>query len=206
MLERSEDPVRLIDQYLYSLRDEIQQADKLLAQYTAHTNGLRQQYLHAEQLKEKREQQALMALKAGEESVARLALQEKILHEEKAEQYKELYEQNKRMMLELETQINQMKHDYQLVYDKRQYYAARIESLRLAQRLNERWGTQAQTGGAPRMFERLEDRVSDLELEVNSLRDLRRMDREISMQAGASNQSVLDRELQALKRKLEQGG
>jgi len=178
----------------------------LLAQYTAHTNGLRQQYLHAEQLKEKREQQALMALKAGEESVARLALQEKILHEEKAEQYKELYEQNKRMMLELETQINQMKHDYQLVYDKRQYYAARIESLRLAQRLNERWGTQAQTGGAPRMFERLEDRVSDLELEVNSLRDLRRMDREISMQAGASNQSVLDRELQALKRKLEQGG
>lgn len=206
MLERSEDPVKLIDQYLYSLREEIQQADRLHQQFSAHTNGLRQQYLHAEELKEKREQQAVVALKAGEEGIARLALQEKMMHEEKVAQYRGLYEQNHRSMLDLEEQLRQMKSDYQTVYDKRQYYSARLESVRLQQQMNERLGTIGGEAGAPRMFQRLEDRVSDLELEAASLRDLRRMSSELLTQAGTTLQSTLERELQALKRKLEQGG
>lgn len=206
MLERSEDPVKLIDQYLYSLREEIQQADRLHQQFAAHTNGLRQQYLHAEELREKREQQAAVALRAGEEGIARLALQEKMMHEEKAVQYRGLYEQNQQSMLELEEQLRQMKSDYQAVYDKRQYYSARLESIRLQQQMNERLGNAGGEAGAPRMFQRLEDRVADLELEATSLRDLRRMSSELLTQTGTTLQSALDRELQALKRKLEQGG
>ena len=49
------------------------------------------QWLQAEQLKDKREQQALTALKAGEEQVARIALHDKAASEERAVQYRELY-------------------------------------------------------------------------------------------------------------------
>jgi len=55
----------------------------------------------------------------------------------------------------------------------------------------------------PRMFNRLEDRVSDLELETRSLRDIKRMGQDMMYQAGTQIQGVLDRELDRLKQKLE---
>src|ERR1700733_951280 len=81
-LEKAEDPVRLIDQFLWSTREEIIEAEKLFAQYSAHSNSLKLQWLQAEQQKEKREQQALTALKVGEEQLARIALHEKAMAEE----------------------------------------------------------------------------------------------------------------------------
>jgi len=205
MLEQSEDPVRLIDKYLYSQKEQIDQSERLYNQCMNHAQSLRQQYLSAEQMKEKREQQAMIALKAGEEDVARLALQEKILHEEKAQQYKELYEQSKQSILELEEQLHQLKADYQEVAAKRSYYQARIETVRLQQQMNARMAGMGNTA-TPRMFSRLEDKVSDMELEAKTLRDIRKAGREALYQAGNAVQSALESELAQLKRKLEQEG
>lgn len=205
MLEQAEDPVRLIDRYLYTQKEQIVESERLYQQCANHAQSLRQQYVTAEQYKEKREQQALIALKAGEEEVARIALQEKLLHEEKANQYRGLYEQSKQSIIELEEQLRQLKADYQEVFSKRSYYQARLESIRLQQQLNERMSGM---GGcvSPRMFERLEEKVSDLEYEAKSLTDLRRMDRSYSYPNAACAPSAVEMELSQLKRKLEQEG
>jgi phage shock protein A len=205
MLEQSEDPVRLIDRYLQTQREQIEQSERLYRECLNHAQSLRLQVMQAEQMKEKREQQALIALKAGEEDIAKLALQEKILHEEKAAQYSELYEQSKHSVIELEDQLAQLKADYQEVAAKRGYYQARIETVRLQQQMNARMSgvTGSQT---PRMFARLEDKVSDMELEARTLRDVRRAGREALYTAGAAVQSALELELDKLKKKLDQEG
>lgn len=205
MLEQSEDPVRLIDRYLFSQKEQIDQSERLYIQCVNHAQSLRQQYMQAEQMREKREQQALIALKAGEEDIAKLALQEKILHEEKAEQYKELYEQSKLSVLELEEQLNRLKADYQEVAAKRGYYQARLETVRLQQQLNARM-SGVSGGGTPRMFARLEDKVSDMELEARTLREIRQAGKEALYTVGTAVHSALETELAKLRRKLEQEG
>ncbi|MGO4370586.1 PspA/IM30 family protein [Paenibacillus sp. MCAF20] len=207
-LEKSEDPVRLIDQFLWSTREDIIQAEKLYQQYAGHSNHLKAQWLQAEQQKERREQQALTALKAGEEQLARIALHEKASCEERSNQYRELFEQSRQNTIDLEEQLRQMRSEYQTVYDKREYYAARMESLRLQQRMNSRYaGAYGEQGVQPgAVFRRLEDRISDMEQEANSLRDVRRMGQEFLSEAGSTVQSVIERELQQLKRKLEKEG
>src|SRR5258708_102693 len=100
-LERAEDPVRFIDQYLIAQREQLQQSERLYQQCVSHAAALRQQYLTALETKEKREHQAVLALKAGEEHMARIVLQEKLQAEEKSEQYRELYEQAKQSILDL---------------------------------------------------------------------------------------------------------
>lgn len=200
-LERSEDPVRMIDQYLAAQREQLHQSEKLYQQCVTHAASLRQQYLTALETKEKREHQAKLALKAGEEQMARIVLQEKLQAEEKSEQYRELYEQAKQSILELEEDLQQLKADYQEVVDKRSYYMARMESARLQQRLNARMGTGQHA--APRMFGRLEDRVSDMEMQARSLRDVRRMSSESYYPAG---NPAVDAELEALRNKLKQEG
>jgi phage shock protein A len=207
-LEKAEDPVKLIDQFLWSTREDIIQAERLYQQYVGHGNYLKSQWLQAEQLRDKREQQAMTALKAGEEHVARIALTDKASSEERAAQYRELYEQTQQNVRELEEQLRELRMEYQAVYDKREYYAARMESLRLQQRMNARYnGLGQQPGQQPAgMFRRLEDRISDMELEAKSLRDLRRAGQEFIVEAGSTLQSVIEREMEQLKRKLQQEG
>ncbi|MCJ8014327.1 PspA/IM30 family protein [Paenibacillus sp. KQZ6P-2] len=205
-LEQSQDPVRLIDQFLATTRDDIVEAEKLVQQSTAHMRQLKQQADQAEMMKNKREEQALLALKAGEDNLAKLALQEKIIYEEKLEQYSELLNTTRNSMVDLENQLNELKMEYQTVYNKRQYYAARMETLRLQQRMNQRMEGYGSGQDVPKMFNRLEDRISDWEFEAQSLRDLRRMGQQYVDQASETVSGILEKELARLKQKLNNSG
>ena len=204
-LERAEDPVKLIDNYLTEQGEQIRQSEKLQQQCLQHATQLKLQYTQAEQLRDKREEQALLALKAGEDNLARLAVQEKMLHEEKVVQYKQLYDTTMQSINELTKQLDELKADYQEVYNKRQYYVARMQSVQLQQRMNERLGF-ASTAGGDRMFQRLEDRITGLELEAKSLSDVRRQGQQLLYDAGVSVKGILDVELAKLKQKLGQEG
>ncbi|OGX68149.1 MAG: phage shock protein A, partial [Paenibacillus sp. RIFOXYA1_FULL_44_5] len=205
MLEQSEDPLRLIDGFLHEQREQIMQSERLYQQVLRHAQTVRRQYLHEQELVEKREKQALLAVKADEEIIARMALQEKMQHEEQAERYKSLYEQSQQQVIELEDRLEQLKQDYQEVQSKRNYYGARLESLRLQQQMNER---QRNNGSfmEGRAFNRLEERVSDMEYEAKALRDLRNMTSETLLKAGSRVQQALDLELTKLRNKLEKEG
>ncbi|WEK55153.1 MAG: PspA/IM30 family protein [Candidatus Cohnella colombiensis] len=203
-LEKSEDPVRVIDQFLWSTHQEITQSDGLQRQYATHTEHLKRQWQEAAQWVNKREQQAVTALKAGEDNIARMALQDKASHEEQAERYQQLYEQSKMELTELEQLLLELRSEYRSVYDRRQFYVARMESLRLQQRLNARTGPG--NTDPSQMFRKIDDRMTDLELETKSLRDLRRMGQEWTYQAGTYVKNAIDQELEQLKQKLQQGG
>lgn len=203
-LEKSEDPVRVIDQFLWSTHQEITQSEGLGRQYATHTDSLHRQWKEAEQWMLKREHQALTALKAGEENVAKLALQDKVIHEERSERYRQLYEQSKSELNDLEQLLQELRNEYRAVYDRRQFYVARMESLRLQQRLNARYSPG--NADTSQMFRKIDDRLTDIELETRSLRDLRRMGQETLLQAGEVVKNTIERELEQLKRKLQQGG
>jgi phage shock protein A len=206
MLESSEDPVRLIDKYLAAQAEQIRSSERLLSQCMAHAQSVRQQYLMAEQIKEKREQQAIIALKAGEDEIARLALQEKLQQEEMSAKYKALYEESKYAIAELEDQIRQLKADLDEVAAKRSYYVARLEAVRLQQRMNERLRGTSGRYGAARVFERLDESVADMELQARTLRDLRSNTREALHYAGKAVSQAIEMELADLRRKLQQEG
>lgn len=199
-LEQSQDPVRMIDQFLSSTRRDIAEAEKLQQQYSVHTRQMKLQMDQALAMQNKREEQALLALKAGEDHVAKLALQEKMLYEEKAQQYSELWEQSRESLRDLEYQLEELRTEYQTVYSKRQYYVARMETLNLQRQMNERAGTY---GGRnlPRMFDRLENKVADIEAETYSLRELRRSEAGYA-DSRQTQGSILDQELARLKQKL----
>lgn len=171
-LENAEDPVRLIDQFLWSTRDEIVQLEGLHQQYYNHVQQLRNQWLQYTEQVEKKEHQALIALKAGEETIARQLLFEKTNIAEQLGSYRELYEQANETLIDLENQLTTLKQEYQIVYDKRQYYAARMETIRLQRRMNERLGFRGQESTA-KMMSRMDSKLTEYELENEALRQVR---------------------------------
>lgn len=204
-LERSEDPVKLIDQFLISQKEQIGQSEKLYQQCIQHTHTMKLQYLSAEQTMLKREEQAKIAVRAGEESLARAALAEKMVYEEKTLQYQKLYEQGQQSLQELESQLQQMKVDLNEILSKRQFYMARLESIRLQRRMNER-NKYSHVSGSSNVFSRLEEKVSDLEWEVRSLKDVRAFDKEAWKHAGNGIKDHVEKELDLLRFKLKEEG
>lgn len=206
-LEKAEDPVKMIDQFLWSTRDEIIQAEKLQQQYLNHTQQLKSQWLYAEQQIEAKDYQATVALKAGEETIARSALTEKTMLVEKANSYRELYDQSHQSLSELEEQLRELRHEYQLVYDKRAYYVARMESIRLQQRMNERMSFNS-SQHPERMMHKMENRLNDMENEAHSLRQVRSQNNGLYGDPirKATQNAAVDREIEMLKKKISEEG
>lgn len=206
-LEKAEDPVRLIDQFLWTTRDEIIQVEKLHQQYSMHVHQLRTQWLSAEEQIEKKENQALIALKAGEEQIARNILTEKTMLSESAASYRELYNQAAQSLQEVEEQLNILRQEYQTVYDKRQFYVAKMETIRLQRRMNERLGFQSQES-SNEMMRKMENRLSDMELENQALRQVRSGNSNYHNQSSFTQQKSweVEQQLQQLKDKLNKEG
>ncbi|HZG84530.1 PspA/IM30 family protein [Paenibacillus sp.] len=202
-LENAQDPIRVIDGFLREMMEAIRETEALHRQCAAHTASVRAQFLQSDALARKREEQALLALRAGEDSVARAALAEKVIEEEKRDGYRTLYEQSRSTVDELENRLAELRRDYQEVYHKRQYYLARLETLRLQRRMHEKSHHYASQGG--NWFHRLEEHITDLELEARSLMDVRGG---YSAPAGdriSFGEDKVEQALAMLKRKLEGG-
>ncbi|WP_164931458.1 PspA/IM30 family protein [Longirhabdus pacifica] len=168
-LEQTQDPMKAINQYLYSQKRKVEQAKQLYYQCERYALQMKKQWLDAHEWMEKREEQAQLALKAGEEKLARLALQEKIQYEEKAEQYKKLYEQAESNQEQAEQQLISLQSNYNEVWEKREIIVARMQSVKLQQQID---ANRNQVTNNEAWFHRLEDKVMDMEMEAGAMRKL----------------------------------
>ncbi|MBE3554221.1 MAG: PspA/IM30 family protein [Thermicanus sp.] len=222
MLEKAEDPIQLIDQYLSEKMEQLRELEKLSRQMNQHTRLLRDQFLNAEKWRQKREEQALLALKAGEEEVARLVIEEKLQYEEQSRKYRDLYNESRASLEEVDQLLEQVQREIQEVSGKRQIYMARMETLRLKRRMNQHLRQFGGTRGPERGFERLEEKLREMESEAAALWELRRSRgkeefnfRGFGVIDEVSNRwersigrlgSRVDEELENLKKKLGEGG
>jgi len=202
MLEKSEDPVRSIDQYLYDQKRKLNELEQLYREQLQHAYHVKGQLKDAVELAEKREKQAELAVRAGEEELAKIALEDKLKQLDKASRYESLARQSKETTLELEERIASLKADIEEVSEQKQFYADRMESIRLQQKMNERQGE----GGNHTFswFNRLENLVQELEIETNVFSEMKgfRADRSYKSE---SVRSALDAEFEKLKKKMEGG-
>lgn len=201
LLEKSEDPVQLIDRYIQERKTKIQEIETLVNQCKRHNESVKYEFLHAMQMVEKREQQAAIALKAEEDELARLALQEKIMYEEKAAQYKELLADGEHTMEEALLKLSELQDELKEVMEKRHYYVSRLESIQLQEKFKQHF---THVSGSKQAVRRLEDRMSEMEWEIKAQQRLRQS--EPAWREENRVWSDLDRDLAKLKEKIKKEG
>src|SRR5690606_7655743 len=110
--------------------------------------------------------------------------------------------------VDLEEQLTTLKQEYQIVYDKRQYYAARMETIRLQRRMNERLGFKGQENTA-KMMSRMDNRLNEYELENEALRQVRSQNSQYNQTNNyfsASKNLEVEQQLEQLKKRLNKEG
>lgn len=185
LLDKAEDPEKMLDQYLRDMEEDIADAEAAVARQLAVAWKFKAQWDDTSALAEKRQGQAVEALKREREDLARKALEDKRINHLKAEDYRQQYENCNLMVEELKSELQEMKKEYDKLRIKRDTLAARVQSAR-AQKEIYGLTNGFKPDSTRRNFERMEDKVLQLEAEVRVAREL------------TGNEKSLDQELEAL--------
>ncbi|ELK47300.1 PspA/IM30 family protein [Halobacillus sp. ACCC02827] len=202
MLDKAEDPVKMLDQFMRDMENDIREAESAVAKQIANEKMLKRKYDDSQALADKRMKQAEKALEAGNEDLARRALEDKNNHQEQAEQLKASWERAQQDANTLREKLDDMKKEYQEMKLKKDSLKARAESAKTRTKMNR---TMSSIGGdeSRQGFERMEEKVMQFEAEAETSDDMTSASRSLDDEFEAlDDKGNVDSELEALKRKM----
>ncbi len=167
LIDQWEDPVAMTKQYLRELQDQIENVQQAIARQIAVEQRYESLIAHTKTMIEKRERQAKLALEHNEETIAKLALREKLMYEKKLSAYQQQYETIKEKTTYMTEQLKQLTEKYDELSAKQLDLIARANAAKTIKDVNTTLAS-FHPEQALRGFARMEERILALEAEANA--------------------------------------
>ena len=201
MLDKAEDPVKMLDQFMREMAGDIREVEAAVAKQIANEKMLHRKANDANAMVAKRLEQAEQAIEAGNEDLARRALQDKRDHETTATTLNESWERAKKDADSLRTKLDEMKKEYSEMELKKDSLKARAESAKTRTKIN-RTMSSIGNDNSSQGFQRMEERVMQFEAEAETSEDMSQASRTLDDEFEELNKNNVDDELSALKEKM----
>lgn len=203
LVSKAEDPEKILEQAVIEMQEDLVQLRQAVAQAIATQKRSEQQYNQAQSQANQWQARAELALRKGDETLAREALQRKKGYVETANTIKVTLDQQtgqvdglKRNLIQLESKISEAK-------TKKNMLKARAQAAKANEQLQNMIGGINPTGSSA-AFERMEEKVLQLEARSQAAGQLAGADLE-SQFARLEAGSDVDDELMALKAQITGG-
>ena len=172
LLDRAEDPGKMVDQYLRDLTDD-------LAKVKQETAGVMAQETHARNLYEankieikKYEDLAKQALKAGSEDDARTFISKKQSLEEKGASLKSTYDVAHENAQKMRKIHDKLVTDIETLRAKREAIKAKVAVAKTQESVNKVTSGHDKAGAAMAAFDRMEQKADDMLNQANAMEEL----------------------------------
>ena len=167
LLNRAEDPEKVLDQLMQDMNKEFVDAKKQVALAIADERKLSKQVENARREASQWEAKAVTALNAGKEDLARGAMERKLQFTQEADQYQILWDQQKNAAGALREKLVQLNEKIDEAKRKKGLLAARAQRAEAQMKIQEALGN-AGTSSAMSHFERMERKVEEMEAEADA--------------------------------------
>ncbi len=207
LITRAEDPEKMLNQVLVDMKTQLVEAKKQVAVAIADEKRIRKQYEQETAKAQEWERKAMLAIKAGDDTLARAALQRKNDHEEIAAQLLAQWEAQKASVEQLKEALRGLDNKIEEAKRKRNLLVSRQKRAEAQRTINDTLSS-INSSSAFDTFERMSERVTQLEAEAEATAELGEgmpdssLDSQFkALEAGAG----VDDQLEALKQKMALG-
>ncbi|GAA3331393.1 PspA/IM30 family protein [Ectobacillus funiculus] len=169
VLDKAEDPISMVGQYLREMEEQLARAQKAFSdQLFLEKKKYEMLVEETQAIIEKRVRQANLAVDRNQDEIAKLALQEKIVQEQKLASYKQQQETIQAQTANLsEKKVKELKDKYEELKLKQQELIARANTAKAVKAIQTTIHSFS-TDNAMRGFARMEDRILALEAEAKA--------------------------------------
>lgn len=203
MIDKAEDPVKMLEQYLRDMGKDIEDVEAAVAKQMANEKMLKRKANDAKAMVEKRQEQAEKAVEADNDELAKKALEDKRNQEKSYASLQASWERADADVQVLKEKLTEMKKEYQEMKLKKDSLKARAESAKTKTKMNR---TMSSIGSdqSRQGFERMEEKVLQYEAEAETSEDLNQGARTLDDEfEELENNNGVDDELAELKKKLK---
>lgn len=203
LINRAEDPEKMLNQVLVDMKQQLIEAKKQVAIAIADEKRIKKQWEQEATRAAEWEKKAMLALKAGDEVLARAALSRKSDHDEVASQLKDQWEAQKNSVEQLKVALRSLDSKIEEAKRKRNLLVSRQKRAEAQRTINETLSSINSTSAFD-TFDRMSDRVTQLEAEAEATQEIGGALQEGSLeqQFKALEAGDVDDQLEALKRKM----
>lgn len=167
LIEKAEDPVKMTDQYLRDMQEDLQEAEHGVAAQIALEKKFKALYEEQNALVAKREQQAHLAVEKGDLDLARRVIEDKQNAEKKRDEYKTRYDQNQAAAEKLRGKLEEMRKQVGELRDRRESLVARVNAAKAQKKINDTMsGFDSDTAMAG--LKRMEEKTLQMEAEAEA--------------------------------------
>ena len=199
----AEDPEKILEQAVMDMQEDLVQLRQAVAGAIAAQKRTERQCSQAESTAAEWYQRAQLALQKGEENLAREALTRKKSYQETATAMKATLGQQNAVVTQLKENMRALESKISEAKSKKDMYIARARSAKASERLQEMMGN-LNTGSALSAFERMEEKVMQLESRSEAIAELGTNDLEKKFLSLEGAEDV-DSELAAMKAQMLPG-
>jgi phage shock protein A len=204
LINRAEDPEKMLNQVLVDMKGQLVEAKKQVAIAIADEKRIKKQYEQELAKAADWEKKAMLAVRAGNDDLARAALARKAEHDELAATLREQWEAQKQSVEQLKEALRSLDAKIEEAKRKRNILVSRQKRAQAQATINRTLSQLNSSDSYDSTFARMDERVTQLEAEAEATAELGALPEaslETQFKALEAGSSV-DSELEALKQKM----
>ncbi|MFK7998236.1 MAG: PspA/IM30 family protein [Polyangiales bacterium] len=204
LISKSEDPEKMLNQIIVDMNTQLVEAKKQVARAIADEKRLQKQHKAEKNVAAEWEKKAMMAIRAGDENLAKEALLRKKEHDSLEQAYGDQWQKQKQATDQLKTALRALNNKIEEAKRKKNVLIARKRRAEAMKSIQETMSGLSDTS-AFETFDRMSQKIDQIESEAEAGAELAEeysgdvlanKFRDLEMTAGA------DDDLEALKRKM----
>ncbi|MCS6999929.1 MAG: PspA/IM30 family protein [Bacteroidota bacterium] len=170
VLDRAEDPEKMLKQMVLEMEESVNKATLAVAQAIANEKSLERKIAKAQEQSRDWQQKAVQALQAGREDLARAALEKKAVADRNVADLQPIYEQAKATTAKLRQQLDQLKAKLDEARARQSTLIARSQAAKAQKQIAQAFSGVGSDAFAK--FDKFEGKIEQLEAEASAFEQL----------------------------------
>ena len=171
LIDKAEDPEKMVKQIIIDMQKELSNTTQALGKAMAAERTAKNQYDAAAAKSADWEAKAKQALTAGDEALAKKALENKVKADKNTEQYREMYETISSQTETIRTQVDVLKSKLQEAKSRQAMLIARSQMAETQKNLAKASGG-FDPNSASEKFDRMEEKIAAKEAEAQAFSEI----------------------------------